>query len=124
MSRWVVVVQALHELGGVATTTCIADLIVESTKATGAGLQYAKHFGLVSGSGRSGGRYLDGEGATWTLTNLGRDYAESRVAHRNGDRSGTRPYCQAGQQKPRFIATWLSALPRDIRIEQREEEAA
>jgi hypothetical protein len=108
-------VRALYELGGTARTDEIADRTVDSTDGAGSGLFIAKRFGLVVSNGGQGA-FGGGRGtATWTLTQRGVDLMENRLACRLHDKSAARGY---REHLPRFVPTWLSALPRDIRINQ------
>lgn len=71
------------------------------------GLEYARRLGLVEHSD------WHGKTALWWLTPLGIDWCEGRVAEWYGAYPGDD--C-ARSRKTRFVATWLAALPRDVRI--------
>jgi hypothetical protein len=100
-------VRRLYELGGTATTKQIDD----GSGATAThGLAYAKFFGLVSGGGKQGRNKV----ATWSLTPLGEAWALNLVEDRHHKHAGVKTW---------FAPTWLSALPRGVRLNQNRPEA-
>lgn len=118
MSHWRQAVCILYELGGTAPT---GDLALSGANLRN-GLREARGFGLVDCS--SGIRKRD---CVWWLTETGIAYAEGRVIPWRGAHPTDREPAGVTKRgrgyahvKTRFIATWLSALPRDIRITQQE----
>lgn len=103
MSAWRMAVRALHDLGGSATAR---DIWLKARLGGGvySGLTQATKLGLVTGPGR-------GAIATpYTLTQRGIDWAENRLTLAPG-------VSTAGGRPPmRMVCTWLSALPRGIRL--------
>lgn len=112
MSRWRLAVRALHELGGRADTFAIADQMIEANRPTGSALSEAKLFGLVTSERRRDGLCV------WSLTTLGADFCEGRVALGRQARDGTRAAIpgKPGSRQPSFVATWLKALPMGVRL--------
>lgn len=104
MSGWRIAIRTLHQLGGTARTDRVAGLtrLVDAGRA----LADARELGLVTGDGRRG----PGVAATWTLTPLGRDFCEGRVAQA--------PASRLRQRGRIFVATWLASLPRGIRLQE------
>ena len=95
MSAWRLAVRALYELG--PSTSAQVELRIGGVNAWAA-LRAAQALGLVVSPGR---RRL----GLWSLTPLGVDWCEGRVAQievRPGGR--------------RWVSTWLSSLPRGLRI--------
>lgn len=104
MSAWRMAVRALHDLGGSATAR---DIWLKARLGGGvySGLRQAADLGLVTGPGRPGAV------GTYTLTQRGIDWAENRLALAPGVRTA------GGRPPMRLVCTWLSALPRGIRLE-------
>lgn len=109
MSAWRIAVQALHALGGTATAR---DIWVSGRMGGGvkSALYKAKAMGLVTSPGYCG---RDHAGA-WVLTQRGVDFCEGRLAFAPGV-----PQSTGGRPPMRLVCTWLSALPRNVRIEVR-----
>jgi hypothetical protein len=111
---WQIVTRALHELGGSATAAQV-ELRIGGAFYAARGLESAAKHGLVKCSGK-------GAAVPWVLTQKGIDWSEGRLTTAEQRR-------YPGRESPqfigmRFVPTWLSALPRGIRITQPEPEAA
>lgn len=100
MSHWKLAAAAVYALGGTATTRD-----VELAGVDPHGLYAARRLGLVE---HSEWRWID---CQWWLTPLGIDWCEGRVALAPAPFTG-----RTGRPPMRFVATWLSSLPRGIRI--------
>lgn len=120
MSMWRITIRTLHELGGKATTTEIARGSGFQAYEVGEELRYLKAMGMVEGGGTSGGRRGM---ATWALTECGVAYCEGRIAVVRDHDGQRKALGIRGTRMPRFVATWLSSLPKGIRIKQPEQPA-
>jgi hypothetical protein len=103
MSAWRIVVRSLYEMG--PATSGMVELHTGGTNAWIA-LRDARVIGLVSSPEKKDGTGL------WSLTPIGVDWCEGRVTSvslRPGGR--------------RWVSTWLSALPRGLRITPRDAGA-
>jgi hypothetical protein len=96
MSAWRLAVRALYDHG--PATSQQVELRIGGVYAHKA-LSAAVAYGLVHSPGKNNGT------ACWSLTPLGVDWCEGRV---------TQVEVRPGGR--RWAATWLSSLPRDIRI--------
>jgi hypothetical protein len=108
MSAWRIAVQALYDHGPMSAGRVELYL---SGRSGSAALRDADYRGMVNTPGR-GLRHA----GMWTLTQRGIDLCEGRLTLAPGEPRvpGTRPAF-------RLVATWLSSLPRDIRINQGAE---
>jgi hypothetical protein len=97
MSAWRIVVKNLYDAGGRGTAALAGGEFLTPYQA-GNALESAAKRGLVSNPGQRGL-------TEWRLTQLGIDWCENRVTHVE-KRPGGR----------RWVLTWLSALPRGIRL--------
>jgi hypothetical protein len=100
MSAWKVACRALHALGGVATRQQLEDYIVDDPYG---GLVTLRRYGMVTMTPAA----TQFQPATFTLTELGLDWIEGR---RKLSPVPTNRAMLA------LLPTWLSALPRDVRI--------
>jgi hypothetical protein len=107
VSTWRTVTRALYELGGAATVEEI-ECRVGGICSGGDALAQAALHGLVKGPGKSGGGNL----RPWHLTQKGIDWCEGRLRERQGPKKTGIP----GAGRMRWFPTWLSSLPRGIRI--------
>lgn len=131
MASWRIVTRALYELGSPATAAQV-ELQAHGMAGVSPALQEAADKGLMHrpGAGHSPGNVAP----LWTLTDLGRRWAEGSVRdvrgalpeerarwnNRGGKKRG--PAAGLSPRGPRgrgiwFAATWLAALPRGVRIE-------
>jgi hypothetical protein len=98
MSAWRALVRNLYEIGGGPAPRRAFDNLPTLSAARG-GLNCARDFGLIKAR-------LQTCDWVWTLTDLGRDWCEGRVAI-VGVMNKPR-----GRPVLRPVATWLKALPR------------
>jgi hypothetical protein len=96
MSAWRIVIRNLYSSGGSGTAK-VAGADFLTPYQAGNALEIAAKHGLVQGPGT--GKQV------WTLTQRGIDWCEHRVSD-----------VYLLQRGIRWRATWLSSLPRDIRI--------
>lgn len=110
MSAWKLATRALFLLGGVATAREV-DEANGFTFCVHSALTAAARYGLVQSEGRRGGRELN----RWSLTAKGLDWCEHRLrtlpVHRQPQGARSRGYIGL-----RFLPTWLSSLPRGVRL--------
>lgn len=106
MSAWRLAVRALHDLGRPATAVALGAATGLGTRGAGVSMKRAAELGLV----RRPGRGCANGSRLWTLTQLGTDWCEGRVdlAVPRGLRAG--PVI--------WRATWVSSLPRGLRLGQ------
>jgi hypothetical protein len=113
MAAWQLAIRAIHDNGPMSAANL--DFLL-SGRSGSAALRDAYYRGMV----KSPGRGLR-EAGLWSLTQRGLDFCEGRLQVAPAPWGGG-----PGRPRMRFVATWLSALPRDIRLDQRQltEEAA
>jgi hypothetical protein len=107
VSAWRTLVKALYAAGGSAPRRQFDMLANERTSQWA--LQEARRLGLMDGPGRGG----DSAYKPYSLTQLGRMYCEGFAEVREHRMPG-----QHGRSKQFVGVTWLSSLPRDVRIKQ------
>jgi hypothetical protein len=101
MSAWRLAVRTLYEIG--PSTSLRVDVYAGGVDVKNALTQAAK-LGLVHSPGRNGS-------GVWSLTQLGVDWCEGRAVELLAPRTRG-----SVGQRMRFAATWLSSLPRGIRL--------
>jgi hypothetical protein len=105
MSRWRIVVRDLFDHG----PSSARQVSLRTGLDARYGLEDARRLGLAESPGR-------GPSGSWKLTQKAVDWCEGRLAMSH------RPWSPQGGRPPtRFVPTWLSSLPRDIRINQGAE---
>lgn len=103
MSQWRIALRALHSAGKPMSVQEIETAVGGSFEARGA-MHRAQLLGLARSS-------LRGRHASWSITDRGIAWCEGRIVERQAPRA-----CDPSRRRYRFVATWLSSLPRDIRI--------
>jgi len=98
VSAWRLAARDLYENGGSGTWSDVPDY-----KA----LRALVRLGLATNTGTN--RSGKGSPDVWTLTQLGRDYCEGRIAVETA----------RGFKRHKVQATWLASLPKGIRLESR-----
>lgn len=98
MAAWRLAVRALYELG--PSTSAEVELHLRGDIDGSHALCTAKGLGLVESPGNAGGNFYP-----WHLTPLGVDWCEGRVTQAEVRPGGRR-----------WVATWLSALPRGLTL--------
>lgn len=126
MSTWKLAARMLHQLGGSATGAEVANCLALNGHviAPEVACRRLAELGLIIAPKRGG---VPGD---WVLTQLGEDWCEGRVTVVAGSGSERRRYIDASKErkerrnawsphphrKARFVATWLSSLPRGISL--------
>jgi hypothetical protein len=109
MSAWRQAIRVLYAQPGHCGTLCDCELAGIEGAYSASGLKYLSRLDLAKPN------TARGKQTKWTLTQRGIDYCEGRLT------LGTKSW-RGGPGRPgfRLVATWLSSLPRDIRITQQE----